>query len=92
MLEGPLGVTARQLADPLFGAAAGDGAISPPSVVLPVVAFLTPAAGELLLFFGTLMFFLAGQLELRAQLVALFADRDVEAALPQDHERRREAT
>jgi predicted PurR-regulated permease PerM len=41
-------------------------------VVLPVVAFLTPAAGELLLLFGTLLFFLVGQLELRKQLVFLF--------------------
>ena len=49
---------------------------SAPSVVLPVVAFVTPAAGELLLFFGTLMFFLVGQIELRAQLVSFFATRD----------------
>jgi predicted PurR-regulated permease PerM len=47
-----------------------------PDVVLPVVAFLTPAAGELLLFFGTLMFFLVGQIELRSHLVSLFGDRD----------------
>jgi predicted PurR-regulated permease PerM len=41
-----------------------------------VVAFVTPAAGELLLFFGTLLFFLIGQMELRSSLVALFGDRD----------------
>ncbi len=45
-------------------------------MVLPVVAFLTPAAGELLLFFGTLIFFLVGQIELRTRLVSLFAERD----------------
>ena len=44
--------------------------------MLPVVAFVTPAAGELLLFFGTLMFFLVGHIELRAQLVSFFATRD----------------
>jgi predicted PurR-regulated permease PerM len=44
--------------------------------VLPVVAFVTPAAGELLLFFATLFFFLVGQIELRNQLVSMFGDRD----------------
>ena len=47
-----------------------------PNVVLPVVAFLTPAAGELLLFFGTLYFFLVGQIELRNHVVSMFGDRD----------------
>jgi predicted PurR-regulated permease PerM len=46
------------------------------SIVLPVVAFVTPAAGEMLLFFGTLLFFLVGQMELRTSLVALFGNRD----------------
>jgi predicted PurR-regulated permease PerM len=41
-----------------------------------VVAFLTPAAGALLLFFGTLFFFLGGQSELRVRLLSLFADRE----------------
>ena len=44
--------------------------------VLPVVAFVTPAAAELLLFFATLFFFLVGQIELRNQLVSMFGDRD----------------
>ena len=48
----------------------------PPNVVLPVVAFVTPAAGETILFFFTLMFFLVGQLHLRNQIVALFGSRD----------------
>jgi predicted PurR-regulated permease PerM len=46
------------------------------SIVLPVVAFVTPAVGELLLFFGTLLFFLIGQIELRTSLVSLFGNRD----------------
>ena len=74
VLEQPL-AAARQLQTALFGDAAGSQ-ISAPNVVLPVVAFLTPAAGELLLFFGTLFFFLAGQLELRARFVSLFAERE----------------
>jgi predicted PurR-regulated permease PerM len=44
--------------------------------VLPIVAFVTPAAGELLLFFATLFFFLVGQIELRNQLVSMFGSRD----------------
>lgn len=65
----------RELETTLFGANSAQPS-APPNVVLPVVAFLTPAAGELLLFFGTLVFFLAGQLELRRQLVARFGDRE----------------
>jgi predicted PurR-regulated permease PerM len=74
-LEQPL-ASLLQLEETLFGAGAPAAAPSAPSVVLPVVAFVTPAAGELLLFFGTLMFFLVGQIELRAQLVSFFATRD----------------
>ena len=47
-----------------------------PNVVMPVVAFLTPAAAELLLFFATLYFFLVGQIELRNQAVGMFAQHD----------------
>ena len=38
--------------------------------------FLTPAAGELLLFFGTLLFFLVGQIELRTRLVSVFSNHE----------------
>lgn len=74
VLDEPL-AAAHQLQTALFGASTASG-ISAPNVVLPVVAFVTPAAGELLLFFGTLVFFLAGQLDLRVRLVSLFAERD----------------
>ncbi len=66
----------HQLESTLFG---NDGMASnatPPDVVLPVVAFITPAAGELLIFFGALLFFLVGEQELRMRLVSAFADRD----------------
>jgi predicted PurR-regulated permease PerM len=75
VLDQPL-ASLLQLEETLFGAGAPGAPPSAPSVVLPVVAFVTPAAGELLLFFGTLMFFLVGQIELRAQLVSFFATRD----------------
>jgi len=75
VLDQPI-ASLRQLETALFGSDASPTQASAPSVVLPVVAFLTPAAGELLLFFGTLMFFLVGQFELRARLVSLFSNRD----------------
>lgn len=74
VLDQPLSA-ARQLQSALFGGGAAPG-ISAPNVVLPVVAFVTPAAGELLLFFGTLIFFLVGQSEMRVRLVALFVERN----------------
>ena len=67
----------RQLEGSLFGDKAGLNVNMPAStVVIPVVAFLTPAAGELVLFFTMLLFFLVGEIELRNQLVALFGHRD----------------
>jgi len=46
------------------------------NVVFPVMAFVTPAAGELLLFFVLLFFFLVGQSELRNSAMAMFSSRD----------------
>jgi predicted PurR-regulated permease PerM len=73
VLEAPLAAL-RELEGTLFGA--NNAASSPPNIVLPAVAFLTPAAGELLLFFGALIFFLVGQSSLRSNLVAMFSNRD----------------
>ncbi|HTZ02070.1 MAG TPA: AI-2E family transporter [Xanthobacteraceae bacterium] len=75
VLDQPLAAL-HQLEGALFGNSAQPMGISTPSVVLPVVAFLTPAAGEVLLFFVTLYFFLVGQMELRSQIVKMFANRD----------------
>ncbi len=68
----------HQLSTALLGSNEGALDINTPtsSIVLPVVAYVTPAAGGLLLFFGTLLFFLVGQIELRANLVAMFGNRD----------------
>jgi predicted PurR-regulated permease PerM len=77
VLDQPLAAL-HELQTALFGSANAGVDVNTPtsSIVLPVVAFVTPAAGEVLLFFGTLLFFLAGQFELRAHLVALFGRRD----------------
>jgi predicted PurR-regulated permease PerM len=77
VLQGPLSAL-HHLETELFGGAATAPAAAPPTatVVLPVLAFITPAAGQLLLFFGTLLFFLVGQFGLRARLVSLFSDHE----------------
>jgi predicted PurR-regulated permease PerM len=67
----------HELQTSLFGDNSGVSVNTPASnVVLPVVAFVTPAAGELVLFFTTLLFFLVGEIELRNQFVTLFGNRD----------------
>ncbi len=68
----------HQLSTALFGNNDSALNINTPtsSIVLPVMAYVTPAAGGLLLFFGTLLFFLVGQMELRANLVSMFGNRD----------------
>ncbi len=75
VLDQPLAAL-HELEGSLFGGNNTGLGVSAPSVVLPVVAFLTPAAGELLLFFVTLYFFLVGQIELRNHAVTMFASRD----------------
>jgi predicted PurR-regulated permease PerM len=75
VLEPPFAAL-HQLENSLFGAGGAPPLAAPPNVVLPVLAFLTPAAGQVLLFFGTLLFFLVGQLDLRAKIVTMFAERD----------------
>jgi predicted PurR-regulated permease PerM len=76
VLEPPLAAL-RELQTAAFGAGSRPAQTEAASnVVLPVVAFLTPAAGQLLLFFGTLLFFLAGQLQLRNQLVSAFPSHE----------------
>jgi predicted PurR-regulated permease PerM len=75
VLQTPLAAL-RRLETELFGSGTAAPAPSAPNVVLPVVAFITPAAGQLLLLFGTLLFFLVGQSGLRARLVFLFSGQD----------------
>ena len=46
------------------------------AVLQPAVAFVTPAIGQLVIFFGTLFFFLIGRAQLRQVLVVFFKNRD----------------
>jgi len=75
VLQAPLDAL-RQLQADLFGSKAAAPATPAPNVVLPVLAFITPAAGQLLLLFGTLLFFLVGQFGLRARLVSMFSNHE----------------
>src|SRR5262249_13640378 len=47
-----------------------------PSVLAPALSVLTPAMGELVVFFGTLFFLLLGRDELRRYMVHMFPNRD----------------
>ena len=51
-------------------------AASPSSVIMPVLAFLTPAAAELIVFVVAFTFILANQIELHATLAMMFRSRD----------------
>ena len=46
------------------------------SVIQPAVLFVTPAIGQIVVFFGVLFFFLLGRLKLRHVLVAFFDSRE----------------
>jgi predicted PurR-regulated permease PerM len=46
------------------------------SMLQPAVTFVTPAIGQMIIFFGTLFFFLVGRTQLRQFLVVFFAHRE----------------
>ncbi len=46
------------------------------TVLQAAVTFVTPAIGQMVIFFGTLFFFLLGRAQLRHVLVVIFANRD----------------
>ena len=46
------------------------------SFVQPALTFVTPAIGQILIFFGTLFFFLLGRVRLRHAMIARFDDHD----------------
>jgi predicted PurR-regulated permease PerM len=46
------------------------------SILQPAAAFVTPAIGQLIIFFGTLFFFLIGRAQLRQVLIVFFEHRE----------------
>jgi predicted PurR-regulated permease PerM len=79
VFEYPLSVL-RQLRDALMPAATGGTTVSVESnaaeMVGTVVIAITPAVGQFAVFFGTLIFFLIGNIELRRKLIVAFVSRD----------------
>lgn len=48
-----------------------------PNLLAPLLTFVTPAVGQMVIFIGTLFFYLLGRTELRRHLVASFEGREV---------------
>jgi predicted PurR-regulated permease PerM len=77
VLDWPL-TALRELHETLVPPAANTVKIEPSQMVLvaPVIATVTPAVAQLIIFSVTLLFFLIAQLEVRRQMASLFASRD----------------
>jgi predicted PurR-regulated permease PerM len=77
VLDRPLAAL-RELRDALLPPAGNLVAVEPSqlSIVAPVLAVVTPAVLELVLFFVTLIFFLAAQKDFRRYMVSFFVTRD----------------
>jgi predicted PurR-regulated permease PerM len=75
VLDRPLAAL-RELQDVLLPSSGPAAAPSQLGMVTPVLAFVTPAVAELMLFFVVLIFFLATQIDFRRYMVSFFATRD----------------
>src|SRR5271166_2537573 len=77
LLDRPL-TALRELQAALLPSGGSSVAVEPSqlSIVAPVLAFITPAVLELVLFFVTLIFFLAAQMDFRRYMVSFFVTRD----------------
>jgi predicted PurR-regulated permease PerM len=47
-----------------------------PNILLPIVTYLTPAVGQIIIFFGTLTFYLLAQDSFRRRLIGIFVGRE----------------
>jgi predicted PurR-regulated permease PerM len=77
VLDRPLAAL-RELQNTLMPAAGPAVAVEPSKIamVTPVVEFITPALAQIVLFFATMGFVLAGQMEFRRYTASLFAGRE----------------
>lgn len=66
----------QELRAAFFPRADKEEGLSLVSVLQPAVAIITPAIGQMVIFFGTLFFFLLGREHLRQVLVIFFAQRE----------------
>jgi predicted PurR-regulated permease PerM len=76
VLDAPLSAL-HELQNVLMPSAGGKVAVQEPEInmVKPVIAFITPAALQLVTFFVALLFFLVNHANIRRQLAGLFSDR-----------------
>jgi predicted PurR-regulated permease PerM len=77
VLDRPLAAL-RELQEVLLPSAGNAVAVEPSQlgILTPVVAFVTPAVVQITLFFVTLIFFLATQMDFRRYVVSFFTTRD----------------
>ena len=77
VLDRPLAAL-RELQEVLLPSAGNAVAVEPSQlgIVTPVVSFVTPAVIQITLFFVTLIFFLATQMDFRRYMVSFFTTRD----------------
>jgi predicted PurR-regulated permease PerM len=77
VLDRPLSAL-RELQGALLPGSEGGVAVQPSqmSMVTPVIAFVTPAVAEVVIFFATFFFFLVGQTGLRRYLASFFTSRE----------------
>lgn len=76
VLDGPLSAL-QDLQNALFpNATDNTPTFSLVSVLRPAAAIVTPAIGQMAIFFGTLFFILVGRIQLRQGMIAFFDDRD----------------
>jgi predicted PurR-regulated permease PerM len=77
LLDGPLAAL-RDLRNALLPSEVGKsiGGFDIMSIVQPAVSIVTPAIGQLVIFFGALFFMLLGRTALRRETVALFRTRE----------------
>ncbi len=77
LFDGPLAAL-RDLRNALLPSEAGKdiGGFDIMSIVQPAVSIVTPALGQLVIFFGALFFMLLGRTALRQEAVVLFRTRD----------------
>lgn len=68
----------RQLREAVLPAGKEEGSVNVDllSVLQPVVLFITPAIGQVVIFFGTLFFYLLGRNHVRRKLVVFFEGRE----------------
>ena len=77
ILDSPLDAL-QELRNAIFPSSVGDSGVKLNflTMIQPALSFVTPAIGQLIVFFGTLFFFLLGRTQMRRVLVIFFDGRE----------------